>query len=98
MELMQTKEFDLVLSDVVMPDMDGYELYAAVKSKAPDLPVVLMTAFYYDKDHVIKRSCLDGLKGVIFKKPIDPSKLRKIILEQCHRSLSTEPSKEGDRL
>ena len=95
MELLQRKEFDLVLSDVVMPDMDGYELYAAVKSKAPNLPVVLMTAFYYDKDHVIKRSCLDGLKGIIFKKPIDPSRLRKIILEQCRRPLSTESSKDA---
>lgn len=95
MEWLQRKEFDLVLSDVVMPDMDGYELYAAVKGKRPDLPVVLMTAFYYDKDHVIKRSCLDGLKGIIFKKPIDPSRLRKIILERCRRPLSAEPGKDA---
>ena len=35
-----------------------------------------MTAFYYDKDHVIKRSRLKGLEGVIFKKPVDPERLR----------------------
>ena len=83
MELLEKREFDLILSDVVMPDMDGYELYSAAKKKVPGLPVVLMTAFYYDKDHVIKRSCLEGLQGVIFKKPIDPVRLKKIILEQC---------------
>ena len=83
MELFEKKEFDLILSDVVMPDMDGYELYLAVKEKAPDMPIILMTAFYYDKDHVIKRSSLEGLDGVIFKKPINPVRLKKIILKQC---------------
>ena len=34
-----------------------------------------MTAYYYDKDHVIKRAKADGLHDVIFKKPIDPSRL-----------------------
>jgi len=86
MEILQKKEFDLILSDVVMPDMDGYELYHAVGKTYPSLPVVLMTAFYYDKDHVIKRSSLEGLKGVIFKKPIDPARLKKIILQQCGRN------------
>ncbi len=87
MELLQKNEFDLILSDVVMPDMDGYELYSAVKKKDPGLPVILMTAFYYDKDHVIKRSCMDGLQGVIFKKPIDPVRLKKTILQQCGREM-----------
>jgi PAS domain S-box-containing protein len=83
MELLEKMEFDLILSDVVMPDMDGYELYRAAKKKSPNQPVILMTAFYYDKDHVIKRSCLDGLQGVIFKKPIDPIRLKKVILQHC---------------
>jgi PAS domain S-box-containing protein len=83
MEILEDRDFDMVLSDVVMPDMDGYALYREVKKQRPALPVVLMTAFYYDKDHVIKRSCLDGLKCVIFKKPIDPDRLKKIILQQC---------------
>ena len=82
-ELLEKDEFDLVLSDVVMPDMDGYALYHAVKERSPKLPVILMTAFYYDKDHVIKRSCLEGLKTVIFKKPIDPDRLKKVIVQQC---------------
>jgi len=35
---------DLVLTDLVMPEMDGLELVAAVKSEFPSLPIVLMTA------------------------------------------------------
>jgi CheY-like chemotaxis protein len=85
MELLERKPFDLVLSDVVMPDMDGYALYRAVQKNWPALPMILMTAFYYDKDHVIKRSCLEGLQCVIFKKPIDPDRLKKMILKQCRK-------------
>ena len=90
MELLKRQQFDLVLSDVVMPDMDGYQLYQAVKNTLPGLPVVLMTAFNYDKDHIIKRSCLEGLPGVIFKKPINPILLKKLLLKQCRSETAAE--------
>ena len=83
MQWLERGEFDLVLSDVVMPDIDGYQLYKYVKKSAPNLPVILMTAFNYDKDHIIKRSCLEGLQGVIFKKPVNPMLLKKALLQQC---------------
>lgn len=83
MQWLERRQFDVVLSDVVMPDIDGYQLYQRVKKKIPDLPVVLMTAFNYDKDHIIKRSCLEGLQGVIFKKPVNPALLKKALLQQC---------------
>ena len=93
MEWLDRQEFDVVVSDVVMPDMDGYHLYQTVKNKMPNLPVVLMTAFNYDKDHIIKRSCLDGLQGVIFKKPVNPVILKKLLLQQCRvEQTSPEPS------
>jgi PAS domain S-box-containing protein len=79
-------EFDLVLSDVVMPKMDGYELYHQVQMKYPDLPVLMMTAFHYDKDHIIKRSRMEGLEGVIFKKPVDPNRLRRTIVESVRKA------------
>lgn len=90
LEQLQRQTFDLVLSDVVMPDMDGYELYQAVKKATPSLPVILMTAFNYDKDHVIKRSCLEGLQGVIFKKPVNPVMLKNVLLQQCRPEQTRE--------
>jgi PAS domain S-box-containing protein len=85
---LERDRFDLILSDVVMPDMDGYELYQTVKAKTPGVPVVLMTAFNYDKDHIIKRSCLEGLQGVIFKKPVNPVMLKKLLLNQCRPQMT----------
>ena len=64
-----------------MPNMNGYELYSALSEKYPELPVLMMTAFTYDKDHIIKRSRMKGLKAVIFKKPVDPERLRQVLLE-----------------
>jgi PAS domain S-box-containing protein len=92
MEWLGRRRFDVVLSDVVMPDMDGYELYQSVKKKMPELPVVLMTAFNYDKDHIIKRSCLQGLQGVIFKKPVNPTMLKKVLLQQCRPEQVQRPA------
>jgi PAS domain S-box-containing protein len=79
-------DFDLVLSDVVMPHMDGYDLFMAVRERRPGLPVLMMTAFHYDRDHVIKRSRLAGLPGVVFKKPLDPERLREVIAETVEAS------------
>jgi CheY-like chemotaxis protein len=43
--LVQTQHFDLVLSDVRMPGMNGVDLFRRVHEQKPDLPVILMTAF-----------------------------------------------------
>ncbi len=80
---------DVVLTDVVMPNMDGHELFAALRERHPDLPVLMMTAFHYDKDHIIKRSRMEGLRGVIFKKPVDPDRLRQVLLEVSGRATPT---------
>jgi PAS domain S-box-containing protein len=85
-ERMRRERFDIVLSDVVMPEMDGYELFQAARREAPETPVVLMTAFYYDQDHVIKRSRMEGLDGVLFKKPVNPERLVKTLAELITRA------------
>ena len=67
-----------------MPDLDGYDLFMEVKRRGTT-PVMLMTGYYYDRDHVIKRSRLEGLEGVLFKKPVDPERLKAMIRELTHR-------------
>jgi len=84
-DILAKQTFDLVLSDVVMPDVDGYDLFMFVREHFPETPVVLMTAFFYDRDHVIKRSKLEGLEGVLFKKPVEPARLIEIVRERCGR-------------
>jgi PAS domain S-box-containing protein len=80
------RPFDLVLSDVVMPGMDGYDLYRTVHQRWPGLPVLMMTGFHYDKDHIIKRSRIEGLRGVVFKKPVQRERLIEAIVEAVGRA------------
>ena len=84
-DILVDHRFDLVLSDVVMPDVDGYDLFLFIREHHPETPVILMTAFFYDRDHVIKRSKLEGLEGVLFKKPVEPARLIEIVRERCGR-------------
>jgi two-component system chemotaxis sensor kinase CheA len=37
------KPFDLVITDVEMPNMNGFELLATLKKKYPKLPVIILT-------------------------------------------------------
>ena len=78
LEVLNRTSVDIIISDVVMPDLDGYDLFMEVKRRGTT-PVILMTGYYYDRDHVIKRSRLEGLESVIFKKPIDPARLKAMI-------------------
>ncbi len=45
LKVLEKDQFDLVLSDIKMPKMDGIELLKALKTSAPETVVVMMTAF-----------------------------------------------------
>ncbi|MFO0829000.1 MAG: response regulator [Phycisphaerales bacterium] len=59
--------FDLVISDVRMPDRNGYEVFKAVKDAHDRTPVILMTGFGYDPHHSIVRCSQEGLHCFLFK-------------------------------
>ncbi|MFK7758981.1 MAG: response regulator [Phycisphaerales bacterium] len=59
--------FDLVVSDIQMPDRNGYEVFSAVRRCNPATQVILMTGFGYDPHHSIVRASQEGLKSVLFK-------------------------------
>ncbi len=42
---MEREIFDLILTDLMMPEMDGMELLKIIKGTRPDLPVIMMTAY-----------------------------------------------------
>ena len=89
LEILNRTTVDIIVSDVVMPDLDGYDLFMEVKRRGTT-PVILMTGYYYDRDHVIKRSRLEGLESVIFKKPIDPARLKAMIRTLTGRAAAAQ--------
>jgi DNA-binding response OmpR family regulator len=53
LELIQEQDFDLVLTDLGMPEISGWEIAREVKSKNPQVPVILITGWgtqYEDED------------------------------------------------
>lgn len=80
--------FDLLISDIKMPDKTGYEIFAAAKKVQPDLPVILMTGFGYDPHHSIVRASEEGLQCVLFK-PFQAERL----IEEVHKAMGTHAAK-----
>ena len=41
---------DLVLMDINMPVMDGYDALRLIRERAPDIPVITLTAYAFETD------------------------------------------------
>lgn len=72
--IVQTKQFDAILLDVMMPDMDGLTLFGKLQNDAPTqaIPVILLTAKVQSSDFA--QFAKLGVAGVIAK-PFDPMTL-----------------------
>ncbi len=45
LRIMQSRPIDLVVTDIRMPEMDGYELLSKIRFASTDVPVIAMSAF-----------------------------------------------------
>jgi CheY-like chemotaxis protein len=87
--LMEQQPFDLVISDISMPDKNGYEVFAAARRKHVVVPVILMTGFGYDPNHSIVRASQEGLQAVLFK----PFKVE-LFLQEVRKALQAVAGKK----
>ncbi len=60
-------QYDVVLADIRLPDMTGYDCFCQVRESQKQLPVILMTGFGYDPSHSIVKARQQGLKSVLYK-------------------------------
>ena len=74
-EIVKTVKIDLVLMDILMPLMDGYEAASIIKTMVPSIPIIAQTALTYnDKD-----SNLLNLFNNYLVKPISPDSLIEVL-------------------
>ena len=65
MEMARTCEPDVVLLDIRMPDIDGLEALAAIKSSNPDAAVIILTS--YRNPEYFYRAIASGAAGFLMK-------------------------------
>lgn len=75
-ELFKKRQYDLVIADIKMPQMDGMELLQRLKSETPDISVIMMTAFGSIKNAVeaMKMGACDYIT-----KPISSEEIKLVI-------------------
>ncbi|KAF5090207.1 Sensor histidine kinase RcsC [anaerobic digester metagenome] len=64
---------DIVLTDIMMPGIDGYELCRRIKQQNPDTPVILVTNLFDPAD--VLKGLASGADSFIVK-PVDPEHVR----------------------
>lgn len=66
LEALREQEFDLLLTDIVMPEMDGIALAQKVSRDRPDLPILFMSGYTAERQ---RAHDLDVLNHRVIPKP-----------------------------
>ncbi|MGD1075640.1 MAG: response regulator [Thermodesulfovibrionales bacterium] len=87
MQMVQTTKYDLVLTDLKMPEMDGMEVIMKAKESQPGTRVIMMTG-YSTVEHAVKAMRLGAYNFI--EKPFTPDTLITAVKE----ALETKREKE----
>ncbi|MHC4960194.1 MAG: sigma-54-dependent transcriptional regulator [Planctomycetota bacterium] len=96
LKLAAGRNHDLALIDIKMPRMDGLELLERLRKAAPDLTVIMMTAY------ASVETAVQALKGGAYDyivKPFDPEELTHLVKRaREHRALEIENVRLKERI
>jgi len=86
-EIWEQGDYDLILMDVQMPHMNGFEATAAIREKervrGGQIPIIAMTAHALKED---EQRCLDAGMNAYVSKPIDFQACIRLIGETIHKT------------
>jgi DNA-binding NtrC family response regulator len=77
------KDYSLVIADIRMPKMNGFEFARSISRIKPEIKVLLMTAFDNNDDTLLNMNVKynTNISGII-QKPLSSAKLARMITEQ----------------
>ncbi|MBI3778952.1 MAG: nitrogen regulation protein NR(I) [Gammaproteobacteria bacterium] len=95
-DLLERSRPDVVISDIRMPGVSGLELLKTIHAKAPEIPVIIITA------HTDLESAVASYRGGAFEylpKPFDVDEAVRLVRRAAEhrRRQKTEPQATGDR-
>lgn len=73
-----SRQFDLAITDLQLPDISGLEVLALMRDMNPNQPVIIITA--HSSPEIIKKAA-DGGAIRVLSKPFLPSDILKLMLE-----------------
>ena len=80
LEVVEKNDIHLILMDIMMPGMDGYEATRAIrlseKADAADIPIIALTANAFNED---AKAAHDAGMNAHLPKPLDFNKLKNIL-------------------
>ena len=82
MVALERETFDVILMDINMPLINGFETTRKIRAKGFDIPVIALTAF--DKQEITEEAISAGMNDIIVK-PFEPAKLFQVISNQIHK-------------
>ncbi|MCD9020746.1 response regulator transcription factor [Cohnella silvisoli] len=77
LQILEHQRFDLILTDVSMPEMNGIDLIQAIKRRTPDTVVVMLSS--YDDFRFVKDSLKLGARDYLLKHDLEPESLLQML-------------------
>lgn len=81
-ELLSQEKFDIILMDINMPLMNGFETTRKIRLQGIETPIIALTAFA--KDEIIEEAIAAGMNDIMVK-PFESLKLFKVINNQINK-------------
>ena len=85
--LTKTNNFDLIVMDIRMPEMDGYQAANIIKKSIPSLPIVALTASVMRDDYELMRR--DNFSGYLRKPVLKQELIRELKKHLSYQTIST---------
>jgi CheY-like chemotaxis protein len=87
------ESFDLVLIDLIMPEMDGLAVFREIRKLRPDQKALLTTA--YQGDARVEQAIVEGAVGCVYK-PFEVEELERVINDALNGDADNDDTDVGD--
>lgn len=94
LELIEKLDPHIIISDVVMPVMDGIDLAKIIKSKYPEIQVIILSG--YSDFNYVKNTFKFGVNDYILKPKLDPDELLSLLKDTANNISNLNLSPEED--
>jgi len=71
------EDFDLVITDNIMPEMSGTNMSKEIRKIRPDIPIIMMTGTLFDNESVLRKTDIRAF----IRKPFDQREMESVIRE-----------------